>query len=91
MISKLGFGAVLFSIIQPAMCQERRANIAVEEARELGALKEFIGWYNRGGVHHGLNAIPDPDPAINGPKPVAGRLVAIPVPNGLHQDYRLAA
>jgi hypothetical protein len=54
-------------------------------------LKEFVGWYNHGRVHQGLNGIPDPDPAIDGPKPLGGRLVAIPVLNGLHHDYRLAA
>ena len=54
-------------------------------------LREFIGWYNHGRVHQGLNGIPDPDPAIDGPKPSGGRLVAIPVLNGLHHDYRLAA
>jgi putative transposase len=54
-------------------------------------LSEFIGWYNHGRVHQGLNGIPDPDPAIAGPKPVPGRLMAIPVLNGLHHDYRLAA
>jgi putative transposase len=54
-------------------------------------LKEFIGWYNRGRVHQGLNGIPDPDPALAEPKPLRGRLVAIPVLNGLHHDYRLAA
>jgi hypothetical protein len=27
-------------------------------------LKEFVGWYNRGRVHQGLNGIPDPDLAI---------------------------
>jgi hypothetical protein len=42
-------------------------------------LTEFIRWYNHGCVHQGLNGIPDPDPAIEGPKPLAGRLVAIPV------------
>jgi hypothetical protein len=54
-------------------------------------LKEFVGWYNHGRVHQGLGGIPDPDPAIDGPKPLGGRLVAIPVLNGLHHDYRLAA
>lgn len=51
-------------------------------------LTEFIRWYNHGRVHQGLNGIPDPDPAIDGPKPLGGRLVAIPVLNGLHHDYR---
>jgi hypothetical protein len=54
-------------------------------------LKEFVGWYNDGRVHQALNGIPDPDPVIDGPKPLGGRLVAIPVLNGLHHDYRLAA
>ena len=54
-------------------------------------LKEFIGWHNHGRVHQGLNGIPDPDPALAEPKPKRGRFVAIPVLNGLHHDYRLAA
>jgi putative transposase len=54
-------------------------------------LREFIGWYNQGRVHQGLHGIPDPDPALADPKPLGGRLVAIPVLNGLHHDYRLAA
>ena len=55
------------------------------------SLAEFIRWYNRGRVHQGLNGIPDPDPALADPKPLDGRLVAIPVLNGLRHDYRLAA
>ena len=54
-------------------------------------LSEFLGWYNHGRVHQGLNGIPDPDPVLAEPKPAGGRLVAIPVLNGLHHDYRLAA
>jgi len=54
-------------------------------------LTEFIGWYNHGRVHQGLNGIPNPDPVLAEPKPAGGRLVAIPVLNGLHHDYRLAA
>ncbi len=38
-------------------------------------LAEFIGWYNHGRVHQGLNGIPDPDTALAEPKPVGGRLV----------------
>jgi len=54
-------------------------------------LNEFIAWCNRGRVHQGLNGTPDPDPVLAEPKPAGGRLVAIPVLNGLHHDYRLAA
>jgi len=54
-------------------------------------LAEFIAWYNSGRVHQGLHGIPDPDPALAESKPVNGRLVAIPVLNGLHHDYRLVA
>jgi len=53
-------------------------------------LTEF-NFCNHGRVHQGLNGIPDPDPALAEPKPVNGKLVAIPVLNGLHHDYRLAA
>ena len=54
-------------------------------------LGEFIAWYNHARVHQGLNGIPDPDPSLSGPLTAEGRLVAIPVLNGLHHDYRLAA
>jgi hypothetical protein len=54
-------------------------------------LNEFVALYNQGRVHQGLNGIPDPDPALADPRPAGGRLVAIPVLNGLHHDYRLAA
>jgi transposase InsO family protein len=54
-------------------------------------LSEFLAWYNHGRVHQGLNGIPDPDPVLGESKPAGGRLVAIPVLNGLHHDYRLAA
>ena len=54
-------------------------------------LGEFIAWYNHGRVHQGLHGIPDPDPSLSGPLTAEGKLVAIPVLNGLHHDYRLAA
>jgi putative transposase len=54
-------------------------------------LTEFIVWYNQGRVHPGLNGIPDPDPALAEAKPSSGKLVAIPVLNGLHHNYRPAA
>lgn len=60
--------------------------------RHLGSvLSEFIVRYNGGRVHQGRIGIPDPDPVLAEPKPSGGRLVAIPVLNGLHHDYRLAA
>ena len=52
---------------------------------------EYARWYNAGRVHQGIHGIPDPDPELARPKPVNGRLVARPVLNGLHHDYRLAA
>jgi len=54
-------------------------------------LTEIIDWYNHSRVHQALNGIPDPDPVLAEPKPAGGRLVAMPVLNGLHHDYRLAA
>ena len=44
-----------------------------------------FAWFNRRAW------IPDPGPVLAEPKPAGGRLVAIPVLNGLHHDYRLAA
>ena len=54
-------------------------------------LGEFIRWHNQGRVHQGINQIPDPDPELTGPLPDDGRLLAIPILNGLHHDYRLVA
>jgi hypothetical protein len=39
-------------------------------------LRELISRSSYGRVHQGVNGIPDPDPAIDGPKPLGGRLVA---------------
>jgi hypothetical protein len=52
-------------------------------------LGEFIAWYGHGRVHQGLHGIPDPLP--KGPRLVDGKLMAIPVLNGLHLDYRVVA
>ncbi len=65
--------------------------LILNEAHLRSVLEEFIGWYNDGRVHEGLNGIVDPDPALAGPTSSGGRLVVIPVLNGLHHDYRLAA
>jgi transposase InsO family protein len=55
------------------------------------ALGEFIGWYNHGRVHQGIHGIPDPGPEFTEPLPAGGQLMAIPILNGLHHDYRLVA
>ncbi len=72
--------------MRPAELVERRkaANEEIED-------RVRFSRYNHGRVHQGLNAIPDPDVAIEGSKPLGGRLVGIPVLNGLHHDYRVAA
>jgi hypothetical protein len=60
------------------------------EAQLCTILNEYVhGWYNNSRVHQGIHGIPDPDLAR--PKPMNGRLIARPVLNGLHDDYRLAA
>ncbi len=59
--------------------------------RQLRAvLGETVDWYNRLRVHQDIHGIPQPDPESK-PTPTKGRLVSIPVLNGLHHDYRLAA
>ncbi len=54
-------------------------------------LVEYISWYNTGRVHQGIQRIPDPDPSLSEEKPADGKLVAIPILNGIHHYYRLAA
>jgi len=61
------------------------------EGQLRAVLGEYIHWYNEGRVHQGIHGIPDPDPELEAPKPTNGKLVARPVLNGLHHDYRLAA
>ena len=39
----------------------------------------------------GMHEILDPDPELAAPRPANGKLVARPVLNGLHHDYRCAA
>ena len=53
-------------------------------------LSEFVGWYNIGRIHQGLRGIPAGDPTVES-SPGSGRLIAIPILNGLHHDYRRAA
>jgi putative transposase len=54
-------------------------------------LKEYIIWYNRGRYHQGIEGIPDPYSELQGKKPEHGKIISIPVLNGLDHDYRLAA
>ena len=55
-------------------------------------LAEYIhGWYNNSRVHQGIHGIPDPDPELAGEKPAHAKLVARPILNGLHHDYRAVA
>ena len=54
-------------------------------------LGETVNWYNRVRVHQGIHGIPRPDPKSGPALPTGGRLVSVPVLNGLHHDYRLAA
>ena len=55
------------------------------------AARKLIRWYNHGRVYQRLNGIPDSYSTLAEPKPLGGRLVAIPALNGLHHDYQLAA
>jgi len=62
------------------------------EAQLRTVVNEYVhGWYNSSRVHQGIHGIPDPDPELAGEKPADGKLVARPVLNGLHHDYRAVA
>ncbi len=70
------------------------------EGQLRAVVNEYVhGWYNNSRVHQGIHGIPDPDPELPvlspvegaGEKPTDGKLVARPVLNGLHHDYRLQA
>ena len=54
-------------------------------------LKEYSSYFNHSRPHQGIGQrIPEVVPSPPA-KPKAGKLIAIPVLNGLHHDYRLAA
>jgi len=61
------------------------------EGQLRAAVAEYVRWVNAGRVHQGIHGIPDPDPELAAPKPANGKLVARPVLNGLHHDYRAVA
>jgi len=62
------------------------------EGQLRAVVAEYVrDWYNTSRVHQGIHGIPDPDPELAAPKPANGKLVARPVLNGLHHDYRCAA
>ena len=62
------------------------------EGQLRAVVNEYVhDWYNNSRVHQGIHGIPDPDPELAGEKPAHGKLVARPVLNGLHHDYRLQA
>ncbi len=54
-------------------------------------LKEFVTWYNHARYSQAIDGIPDPYPELKEQKLKHGKIVAMPVLNGLHHDYRLAA
>jgi transposase InsO family protein len=62
------------------------------EGQLRAVVAEYVrDWYNTSRVHQGIHGIPDPDPELAAATPADGRLVARPVLNGLHHDYRAAA
>ena len=54
-------------------------------------LSETVRWYNGVRVHQGIRGIPLPGREYERSPPGEGKLVAIPILNGLHHDYCLAA
>jgi transposase InsO family protein len=57
----------------------------------LRVLRRYVEYYNRARPSQAIGKIPDPYPALRGPPPSSGKLVALPVLGGLHHDYRRAA
>ena len=54
-------------------------------------LAEMVAWYNARRTHQGIQDIPDPDPKLEMPVTVNKNVIAIPILNGLHYDYKQAA
>jgi transposase InsO family protein len=54
-------------------------------------IREYVEYFNRARPHQGIaQQIPEGSPSVPG-KREKGRIIAFPVLNGLHHDYRLAA
>ena len=54
-------------------------------------LKEYVGYFNRARPHQGIGQR-IPEATQSPPREVkAGKVIAFPVLNGLHHDYRRAA
>ncbi len=65
--------------------------IIINRRHLLKTLTEFISWSNHARFHQGIDYIPDPYPVLKEEKPKQGKVVSLPVLNGLHHDYRLVA
>ena len=53
-------------------------------------LKEYSKWFNKARYHQGICKIPEPYSELKKEKPKIGKIVALPILNGLHHDYRLS-
>ena len=54
-------------------------------------IREYVAYFNRARPHQGIEQqIPEARPSLL-EKPGKGKIIAFPVLNGLHHDYRLAA
>ena len=75
-----------------SICHECLDHIMIFNERHLyKTLKEYNSWFNNARYHQGISQIPDPYPELKEEKPKLGRIVALPILNGLHHDYRLLA
>lgn len=54
-------------------------------------VREYVEYHNRARPHQGANAIPDPYDELREAPADVGRVVALPVLNGVIHDYRRAA
>ncbi len=54
-------------------------------------LQEYVSYFNQARTHQGI-AQQSPEPSVSPPgESKAGRVIAFPVLNGLHHDFRRAA